>query len=774
MKKLLTLTLVVLTLVFVLASCGGKQVPPTTTTTTQPPVHIHNYGEWEVVKNPTCVENGEKVCYCSCGEKQSEVILALGHNPAEAIEENCVEATCYAVGSYDMVVYCSECKAELERASYTLSKVEHTPAEAVEENRVNPTHENDGSYQMVVYCSVAECHAELERTTHTLDMLVHHPGNAVVENEVAATCTQNGSYDEVVYCLDDDCGHKELSRKTISVPMIAHTPAEAVEENRVEATCTQNGKYDEVIYCVNCRAQMSRTTKVIDPLGHTESDWIVDVEATTTTEGSKHTECTVCGEVIKTETIEKLPRPASEGLEFDLNYDGQSYYVKSIGTCTDTDIVIPETYNGLPVTRIDEWAFMGCRSVTSIFIPAFVRSIPTTHGFDGCQSLTSIEVDENNAYYESIDGNLYYKNDKTLIMYAKGKKDAIFVIPDSVTSINDFAFTECFSLTSVTMPDSVTSIGVYAFYNCSSLTSITIGDSVTRICDWAFANCSSLASLEIPDSVTYIGEYAFYGCSSLTSIEIPDSVTSIGYRAFAYCTSLTSIVIPDSVTSIGESAFYECTSLTIYCEAESKPSGWDSSWNYSSRPVVWGYSSSPTASEGLEFTLNSDGQSYSVTGIGTCTDNDIVIPETYEGLPVTSIGHGGAFQYCYSLTSIVIPDSVTSIGWYAFNYCSSLTSVAFGENSKLTSIGRCAFQDCSSLTSIEIPDSVTSIGEWAFCNCSSLTSIVIPYSVTSIGSEAFYNCLSLTIYCEATSEPIGWDSSWNYLYIPVVWGYKPE
>ena len=186
--------------------------------------------------------------------------------------------------------------------------------------------------------------------------------------------------------------------------------------------------------------------------------------------------------------------------------------------------------------------------------------------FYDCTSLTSIKVDENNANYKSIDGNLYSKDGKTLIQYAIGKTATSFDIPNSVISIGDDAFSFCTSLTSVVIPNSVTSIGNYAFAWCESLTSIVIPNSVISIGDSAFRDCYSLTSIIIPNSVTSISEYAFYNCDSLTSI-----------------------VIPNSVTSIGEYAFRDCTSLTIYCKAKMRPSGWRSNWNFSNRPVVWGY-----------------------------------------------------------------------------------------------------------------------------------------------------------------------------------------
>ena len=310
---------------------------------------------------------------------------------------------------------------------------------------------------------------------------------------------------------------------------------------------------------------------------------------------------------------------------------------------------------------------------------------------------------------------------------------------------------------------------------------------------------ASTTTIEIPSairdvdgkdySVTTIGYSAFNNCINLTSIAIPNSVTTIGDYAFYDCSSLTSVVIPSSVTTIGYSAFSGCNNLTIYCEATSQPSGWDSSWNWNGSygsiiPVVWGYVDSSTTTE-YEYAVCKDdeGNEYItlVRYIGSSTE--VIIPEFIEhkgeNIPVTTIGDY-AFSGCNNLTSVAIPSSVTTIGYSAFSGCSSLTSVVIPNS--VTTIGNGAFSGCSSLTSVVIPSSVTTIGYSAFSGCSSLTSVVIPNSVTTIGSCAFSGCNNLTIYCEATSQPSGWDSSWNwnvrwsssYGSIPVVWGYNSE
>ncbi len=222
---------------------------------------------------------------------------------------------------------------------------------------------------------------------------------------------------------------------------------------------------------------------------------------------------------------------------------------------------------GNSVTSIGERAFYNCSGLTSITIGNSVTEIGY-YAFDGCSSLTSVTI-------------------PTFAIRHIPKTNLQTVVITSGDTIGEKAFEDCSSLTSVTIGNSVTSIGSSAFSYCSGLTSIVIPDSVTSIDYAAFSYCRGLTSVTIGNSVTSIGFSAFSGCSSLTSVTIGDSVTEIGSSAFSGCSSLTSITIPDSVTEIGSYAFSYCSGLTIYCEATSKPRGWDSNWNVSNCPVVW-------------------------------------------------------------------------------------------------------------------------------------------------------------------------------------------
>ncbi len=313
------------------------------------------------------------------------------------------------------------------------------------------------------------------------------------------------------------------------------------------------------------------------------------------------------------------------------------------------------------------------------------------------------------------------------------------------------------SVKTVVIQPGVTSIGNFAFYNCSSLTSVTIPTGVTRIGNWAFGGCTSLTSVDIPESVIGIGNSAFDNCLSLTSVTIPEGVTSIGDDAFGGCSSLTSLTIPASLTSIGYAAFrgapladiwyrstqaawnqlsmvYDHCSVTVHCN-DGDYGPFDT--NYCGADLIWALAGSDVltiAGSGYMWNFDYDAPWYRDRLL-----SEIQTVRILSG--VTSIGDY-AFVQCDHLTSVTIPSSVTRIGEYAFGWCSSLTSVTIPEG--MTSIGNSAFMGCSSLASVTIPEGVTSIGNSAFRGCSSLASVTIPEGVTSIGNTAFAGCSNLT------------------------------
>ncbi len=374
----------------------------------------------------------------------------------------------------------------------------------------------------------------------------------------------------------------------------------------ISPTCTQQGYMANTCECGNAYKDA-----FVNALGHSFTNYVSNNDATVDADGTKTANCDRDG-CNETDTIivagsKFIP---SQGLEYTLNNGGQSYSVTGIGTCTDTNIVISSTYENRPVTKIGDWAFGGCYSLTSIEIPNSVISIGDWAFYD-CKSLTSIEIPNSvtsidNFAFNGCNRLVEVINKSTCITVTKGAYDNGLVglyaltVYNSSTAItesqltNDNGYIICTTgsekillnytgtETNLTIPNYITKIYNYAFYRCKNLTSIEMSNSVRYIGYNAFYWCESLTSIKLPNNITSIGNSAFSGCSSLTKIEIPNSVTSIGENSFFHCNDLTSVTNGNGVTTIEESAFAYCDNLTNL-----KYRGTESQWLAISKGTNW-------------------------------------------------------------------------------------------------------------------------------------------------------------------------------------------
>ena len=369
--------------------------------------------------------------------------------------------------------------------------------------------------------------------------------------------------------------------------------------------------------------------------------------------------------------------------EFTLSQDGTYYVITGINNTDITSITIPTSYDGHPVKEIADYAFIDCLALESVTIPDSITFIHS-YAFVGCDMLRDITVDENNVNYKSVDGNLYSKDEKVLVQYARAKSDTVFTIPTNVTTIGDGAFSAATSLVRINIHSGVTTIGLLAFSDCSALQAISV--------DGANANYKSIdgnlyskdgkkliqyaigkeeTGFVIPTNVTIVGEGAFMGATKLNSITIPVGVTKILKDAFSRCGSLTSIVIPDTVTDIEYDAFLDCVALSTVVVGD----GVTSIGNYAFSGCISLVNIS--VSEENKYYMSDNGNLYSKDGkklvqyaIGK-SDTSFVVHTS-----VTTIA-GGAFMSATKLDSITISVNVTEIMEDAFYNCSSLKKVYY-------------------------------------------------------------------------------------------------
>lgn len=419
----------------------------------------------------------------------------------------------------------------------------------------------------------------------------------------------------------------------------------------------------------------------------------------------------------------------------------------AFGSCYSlSNIDLPDT-----LEVIDSLAFANSL-ITEVTIPASVREIHKD-AFLGCNNLATISVHPDNTTYYSIDGALYRRSDNALIIYPHSNKTENLVLPEGMTTILADTFLDHQNLISVSIPASITKIEDGAFFGCSQLEIVTIpdGSALTEIGKRAFSHCKNLKSIDIPDGVTVISSGAFESCTSLSKVTIPYGVTTFESYSFNGCESLQTIDIPDTVTAIEAFAFQwtGLKSVTIPKNVRSCEGAFIYSQQLTSIKVA---SDNPyyKSVDGILYSI--DGKNLVAYPAGK-TDKTFAVPYGVESI--------GSFDYCNALESVYIPASVCALG--SFTHCTNLKTVTFAKNCQFTYLyGN--FKGCTSLTSFVIPKSVTHIDIWTFDNCTNLTSVTIPDSVIQISGGAFRNCQGLSsIIFEGSIE------QWNSIAFVYDW-----
>ncbi len=414
--------------------------------------------------------------------------------------------------------------------------------------------------------------------------------------------------------------------------------------------------------------------------------------------------------------------------------NGQVTITDFIGDKNVTNVTVPETIEGAPVTAIAKYAFASSRTLTSVELPATITEIGE-RAFASCTALQSVSIP---ASVQTIAKNAFY--------YCTSLQGTLELIDADVTS-NAFTGTKMVVFNYTTNNDGTLTLArCYGSPVSIEIAASVAGRTVTAIGREAFSYSTRLESIELPATITEIGANAFYYCSALKGISIPAGVTTIGSNAFRYCSAMQSVSIPSTVTAIGSMAFSNCAKLTGSVTLVDVSMDF-AAFNDCGELEIISY-----VSNGNDLILNNV----------ISTAASMTIPAQVNGKNVTGMT-AMAFYECYDLAHITLPATFTAIGDMAFMEQESLVSITIPTT--VTTIGASAFEGCTALETITLHSGIRTVGEKAFQNCTSLNTLTIQSASTQVLPLAFYDCTALA----TINMPAGFTNFGNFSLTNTKW-----